>query len=450
VDGPSRGAAERLPLAIQLWAPAGLAVDTRAGRRHEGAVDASLDLEHRARDVVERAAMVVHPLDAEHLVGQAIAATGLSDLGEDTWRDGLVRLTAALREEARLTDLGVQIAAGELTGLLANRLGIGAWRRAHPEVAAADVTPPIVIVGQARTGTTILYDLLARDPATRVPLTWEVDQPVPPPETATYDTDLRIEATDARLAVTDALMPGFRAMHQMGARLGQECVRITACDVRSVTFATQYRVPSYGRWVLYEADMAPAYRWHRQFLQHLQSRHPGGRGARWVLKSPAHIWCLDALMAEYPGALLVQTHRDPLQIIASVSSLQAVLRGMASDVPPIPEIAAEWAGYILDGLDRSVVARERGTVRPDRVVDVRFDAFVADPLATVRVIYDRLGLELTAATEARMRAFLATQRETELGRHRYAFADTALSAGELRERARRYQEYFDVPSERLG
>jgi hypothetical protein len=304
-------------------------------------------------------------------------------------------------------------------------------------------------VGQARTGTTILFDLLAQDPATRVPLTWEVDQPVPPPETATYDTDPRIATTDAKLAVTDALMPGFRTMHQMGARLGQECVRITACDFRSVTFPTQYRVPSYGRWVLNDADMAPAYRWHRQFLQHLQSRHPGGGAARWLLKSPAHIWCLDALMAEYPGALLVQTHRDPLQIIASVSSLQAVLRGMASDGPTIPEIAAEWADYILDGLDRSVAARERGTVRPDRVVDVRFDTFLADPFAPIRLIYERLGLELSAATEARMRAFLATQGQTEHGRHRYAFADTALSAAALRERARRYQEYFDVPSERL-
>ncbi len=125
------------------------------------------------------------PLALDHLVAQATAATGSSDFGDGSWRDGLERLTAALREEARLSDLGREIAAGELLGLLANRLSLTAWRRDHPEVAAADVHPPIVIVGQARTGTTILYDLLAQDPSTRVPLTWEVDQPVPPPETAT-------------------------------------------------------------------------------------------------------------------------------------------------------------------------------------------------------------------------------------------------------------------------
>ncbi len=239
-------------------------------------------------------------------------------------------------------------------------------------------------------------------------------------------------------------------MHPMGARLGQECVRITACDFRSATFPTQYHVPSYGRWVLYAADMAPAYRWHRQFLQHLQSRHPAGQPARWLLKSPAHIWCLGALLAEYPDALLIQTHRDPLRIIASVSSLQALLRRMASDDVRLPEIAAEWADYILDGLDRSVTAREDGTVRASRAVDVRFDAFMADPFATIRSVYQRLGLELTADAERRMRAFLAAHGQDERGTHRYAFADTRLDAGALRERARRYQKYFDVPDERLS
>jgi hypothetical protein len=301
-----------------------------------------------------------------------------------------------------------------------------------------------VIVGQGRTGTTILHDLLAQDPATRVPLTWEVDRPCPPPETATYETDPRIDDVDAITSGVELLIPGFLAMHPMGARLPQECVRITVSDFRSVMFPTQYRVPTYGRWVLYEADMAPAYRWHRQFLQHLQSRHPA---RRWVLKSPAHIWCLRALLDEYPHALLVQTHRDPLRIIASLSSLIATLRGISSDDTSIPDAAAEFAEYIIEGLDRSVTARVDGTVDPDRVVDLHFGAFMADPFATIHQVYDRLGLELGDETETRMRDFLARHPPDLHGTHRYSFADTGLDAGELRERSRRYQEYFDVPSE---
>ena len=118
-------------------------------------------------------------LDAGRLVAQAVEATGLDDFGEPTWRDGLERLVPALRDEARLNELGEQIAIGGLVELLSNRLKITDWRRQHPEVATGDVVPPIVIVGQARTGTTILYDLLAQDPATRAPLTWEIDRPVP-------------------------------------------------------------------------------------------------------------------------------------------------------------------------------------------------------------------------------------------------------------------------------
>ncbi|HUI28531.1 MAG TPA: sulfotransferase [Candidatus Kryptonia bacterium] len=383
-------------------------------------------------------------LDPDQLVAQANEATGLEDLGEATWREGLDRLSTALQEEAALSDVGVQVAAGDLLMYLANRLRIIDWHREHPEIGASDVTPPIVIVGQGRTGTTILHDLLAQDPAHRVPLTWEVDRPLPPPETATYDTDPRIAEVQAQLDMTELLLPDFKAMHPIGARLAQECVRITGADFRSMIFPTQYRVPSYARWLLDEADMAPAYRWHRRFLQVLQSRH---RAQRWVLKSPGHVWCLGDLLAEYPNALLVQTHRDPLRIIASLASLLTMLRKLASDATTIAAGAAEFAPYLVEGLDRSVAARENGTVPADRVIDVQFKAFMADPLATIREIYQRLGLELTRDAETRMRAFLAANPQDKHGRHRYSFADTGLDAGEWRERSRRYQQYFDVASE---
>lgn len=383
-------------------------------------------------------------LDADRLVAQAREGTGLEDLGDDTWQEGFERVLAAFRDEARLTELGVVIVATEIVGYLSNRLGVVEEHRRSPENARAEITAPIVVIGQPRTGTTILYDLLARDPSNRAPLSWEVDRPVPPPETATYETDPRIDEVQAQMDAVEMLMPGFKAMHPIGARLAQECVRITASDFRSLIFATQYRVPSYAKWLLHEADMLPAYRWHRRYLQHLQSGH---RRDRWVLKSPAHLWCLDALLAEYPDALLVQTHRDPLRVIASVSSLQVTLRGLASAEVELPEIASEWAEYILDGLDRSVDARVDGRFASDRVVDVQFADFMRDPFGTIRSTYELLGLDLTDDAETRMRAFLAENPSEKHGGHHYTFADTGLDAGEIRERARRYQDYFGVASE---
>ncbi|MDQ1454901.1 MAG: hypothetical protein QOH28_521 [Actinomycetota bacterium] len=391
--------------------------------------------------------MTAEGLDAERAVEQAAEQTGLDDLGDDSWKEGLSRLVDALCNEAALNELGAALVGGELAGYLGDRMRIIEHRKEHPELVGVDVVPPIVIVGQGRTGTTILHELLAQDPATRVAMTWEIDRPMPPPETATYDTDPRIAEVDETLAGVDLVLPGFKSMHPMAAQLPQECVRITAADFRSMIFPTQYRVPSYSRWLLHEADMAPAYRWHRMFLEHLQSRCPA---RRWVLKSPGHLWALDALLGEYPNALLVQTHRDPLRIIASLSSLVARLRSLASDDTSIPDAAADFADNILDGLDRSVNARENGTVNADRVVDVQFRNFMADPFTTIRTIYERLGLELESAAEQRMRAFLAANPQDKHGKHTYTFRETGLDESALRERARRYQEYFDVPSEQLG
>jgi hypothetical protein len=268
---------------------------------------------------------------------------------------------------------------------------------------------------------------------------------VPPPQTATYETDPRIDEVQARLDMAEAIIPGFTTFHPMGARLGQECVRMTGGDFRSMIFPTQYRVPSYNRWLLDEADLAPAYRYHRRFLQHLQSDHPA---ERWLLKSPAHLWHLDALVAEYPDVVVVQTHRDPLKVIASVSALVAHLRQMASEETAVAEAAAEYGPDIFDGLERGMAARARGVLGPSQVVDVQFTDFMADPLATIAGIYDAVGRPLTADAEQRMRAFLDTHPgDGGGGGTRYRWSDTGLDADECRERATPYQERYGVASE---
>ena len=383
--------------------------------------------------------------ERDALVEVATAAVGSDDFGEASWQEGLDRLLEDLDGPARLNELGRTAAEVDVVNYLSTRLAVTDWRRTHPEVADGDITRPVFIVGQPRTGTTILYDLLAQDPANRAPLTWEVDRPVPPPETATYETDPRIAEADAIAALPDLIIPGFTDFHPLGGRLAQECVRITGADFRSMIFTTQYDVPDYNHWLLHQADLAPAYRWHRIFLQHLQSRHGGDR---WLLKSPAHLWCLGALLDEYPDALIIQTHRDPVRVISSISALVALLRRMTSDHSSVTRAADQFSEDILVGLDRSVCARTDGTVPADQVVDVQFGAFMADPFATIGTIYDALGLTFTADAEASMRAFLATHPgDGGGGGSRYTFADTGLDAEELRERSRAYQEYFDVPSE---
>ena len=386
-------------------------------------------------------------LTAASLVEGAAAETGLVDLGEDTWQEGLDRLLHALRTEADLNDVGAQVAASQLRDHLKSRLWVTDWHRRHPEIGRAGIAAPVVVLGQPRTGTTILFDLLAQDPRFRAPLTWEVANPHPPPETATFDTDPRIELAAVASAVSEAIIPGFQAIHPSGPQRAQECVSITAGDFRSLLFSTVFHVPSYTRWLLWDADMAPAYRYHRMFLQLLQWHYPA---EPWLLKTPGHQWCLPALLDEYPDATLVYTHRDPLKVIASTASLTAHLQRLASDHTSVPVLGAEWADYLVEGNNRSVDAREDRVVAPGRAVDITFGAFMTEPFDTVSAVYDRLGLELTPSVEARMRAFLADNPSDKHGVHAYTFSATGLDERATRRRTARYEEYFHVPRENLG
>ena len=336
--------------------------------------------------------------------------------------------------------------------LLGNRLAIIDWRKEHPEVADGDVVPPIVIVGQARTGTTILYDLLAQDPATRV-AAHVGGRPAGP---AARDRDLRHRPAHRR-GRRDPL--GRRPAH---ARLPrrctrwargspQECVRITASDFRSVIFPTQYRVPSYGRW----CDVRGRHGAGVPLAPHVPPAPavppPGRRRAadRWLLKSPAHIWCLDALLAEYPDALLVQTHRDPLRIIASlVVAASCTLRGMTQRRPAAPRDRGR-VGRVHRRRARPVGDRARGRHGRRRTRSSTCTSTTSWPTRSRRSARSTTPRARAHAPRARAR-MRDVPRRARPGRARpprYSFADTGLDDGEWRERTRRYQEHFGVPSE---
>jgi hypothetical protein len=380
----------------------------------------------------------------QRLIATASEETGSADFGDDGWQSGLDCVTDGLINDARLSAIGVEIAYLDLMRALKNRLDVIAWRKQHPEILRKPVTEPIFIVGQPRTGTTILYDLLAQDPDLRAPLTWEVDAPCPVPQPETYHNDPRIAQTQASIELSEQIIPGFLAFHPMGALVGQECVRITASEFTSMIFSVQYRLPSYYRWLLYEADHVGAYRFHRIFLQHLQSGVPG----QWLLKSPAHLWQLEVLLAEYPDALIVQTHRDPLNVISSIAALTHHLRRMGSDESNIAECAAQSYEEIVVGLERGMAMRDGDAALAARVIDVQFADFMKDPWSTISGIYEKLGRELRPDAAQKMRDFLAAH-PGDGGRGRYTWSDTGLDAGEVRDRVRVYQERYAVPTEQL-
>lgn len=383
-------------------------------------------------------------LDKANLLDTARRNTGLEDFGDPGFESNLDRLLDALKSEAQLTPLGRLIAREEILTPLCNRLQLIDHHNRYPEIAEAPIRAPIFIIGMGRSGTTVLHELLALDPQFRVAQTWEVDHPFPPPSTANYQNDPRIARVQKMLDRTDLVLPEFKKIHRTGATLPQECVRFTTGEFLSLIFWTNYNVPSYSRWLKDEADLSPAYRYHRQYLQLLQWKHPV---SPWLLKSPAHLWSLNELLAQYPDARFIQTHRDPLKMLASLASLVTHLRKMSSNQVDGAQIAREWAEWNALGLNASAQFRESGAIAPDRVIDLDFYGFMEDPIAQVEKIYNGFDLALENNTRQAMLDYLAVHSASQHGSHGYSFFDTGLDIDEERARVAPYQALFDTPLE---
>jgi hypothetical protein len=383
-------------------------------------------------------------LDPDALIDAAQRKTGLRDFGEGPFRENLDILVESLEREAGLTPVGRLLTREVLTTALAKQLQLQDWFVRYSEIAREEVRTPLIIVGMPRTGTTILHELMALDPNNRCPLFWEVEAPFPPPETRTYDIDPRIDRSAGHIKLSHYLMPGVEGMHRMGAQLPQECVSITADVFASMLYNTIYRIPTYAKWLAETADMAPVYRYHRRMHQLLQWRCPA---QRWVIKSPAHLWSLEALLREYPDAKLVQTHRDPLKIVSSLVSMTAVMRSAYGGGIDRDDLAQEWSNSCSFALNASLKTRASGAIAPRQIVDIQFGAFMKSAEAEVERIYDAFGFEFTPAFAQRIREYLAVNSSEKHGGHKHDFRNTGLDYQQEREKVRAYQEYFGVASE---
>jgi hypothetical protein len=391
----------------------------------------------------ERAGIRPFTLDEGALLAEAQRRTGLSDFGDAAFREPLGIFLRALENEASLTLVGRFLAHREVQTWLANRLQLtDTWRR-HPEIEGEAPRAPLFVTGSGRSGTSLLHELLAQDPASRVLRTWEALHPCPPPDAATEAADPRVARADREMRLWERIAPAYGTMHENGGAVPQECLYLTAHEFQSDLLSGSYQVPSYQAW-LARSDKTRGYRYHRRMLQLLQWRRPG---ERWVLKAPSHLWTLRELFAVYPDARVVVTHRDPLVVMASMTSLVATLFWMRSDRVDPRAIARTWLRGVAFMLTHSLEQREQGLLPDEQIHDVLYHELVRDPIGELRKLYARLALELTPEAEARMRAYLAARPKDRRGAHRYSFADTGLDLARERARFAKYQERFGVASE---
>ena len=326
--------------------------------------------------------------------------TGMTDFGDASFRVGLEKWCHSLNDEAALSQIGRIAAYFNIVDSLSVRLRMVNYRNSRPEISREVIRQPLIILGLPRTGTTILFELLAQDPAHRSPASWEVMKPIPPAREASYGSDGRIKTVEHLLSLAEKLSPGLKSVHALGAQLPQECVYMLASHFISEQFGFMYNIPTYRDWAL-EQDMTAAYRWHADFLQHMQVDF---QRERWVLKTPPHLAYLEYLLAQYPDASLVWTHREPLTAVTSFASLASTLRGGYSDEIDPVSVGQYEATHFSKILTRGMAQRNR--IDAGQVFDVGFEEICRDPLAVVRKIYEFFGFSLGRDAENHMLRYL--------------------------------------------
>jgi Sulfotransferase family len=376
---------------------------------------------------------------ADELVDQARRAAGLERFDSESYREGLDVFVADVNR-SNPPEAAVERIRGAIVGALTNRLKSTAYLERRPELLSRPIERPVFVFGVPRTGTTLLSNLLAADPARRSPLTWEIDDPVPPPTRDTLYSDpralARLEAERKMLAAR----PEMGKYYRNSAIYPNECMFFMMHDFKGLIWESRGRLPNYRDW-LFRTDMTSAYQYHKRFLQLLQADAPGV----WNLKMPSHALWIPTLLKIYPDARLVWTHRDPLAATGSFCSLIGL-----SHKAFTAQVDTRWLGencswQAVQHADRIMDARE--SLGKDRIIDVHYADLMRKPIETMRTLYKSLGDEYSADAENSMRSWLADNPQDKFGRHEYKLAQFGLTPEHVASMFERYLGRYEVERE---
>lgn len=359
-----------------------------------------------------------HRDDEPRTLNDAERGTSLSDWGEPDLKEGLSILLKSLNEDVKFSDFGRRAFLSRFHMHLCNRLRLAEDRKRLPGIAQERIDKPIFITGLPRSGSSFLLEVMAHDPTNRVPRTWEILQPSPPPDRATYDSDPRIEVAQRLLEEQGFTDPDLLATHPFGATLPEECAFIVEQSFVAGNYSGFVNATQYAEWLATKADHGIAYAFHRCFLQHLQSHY---RAERWALKAPAHMFYLHTLLNEYPDARVIITHRDLMKVLPSIASMATALNRIFSDPATVDPIAIgrKVVHLLVDGVRHTMETRDR-LAKPHQFCDVLYADLRSHPVETVERIYAHF--EIPFSDEAR-EAMTATSRTK--ARHGMATGGTA-------------------------
>jgi hypothetical protein len=379
-------------------------------------------------------------LVADQLVEQAQRKTGLTRFDSESFREGLELYLSDYNKNER-PDEFVDRNAADVVNALANRLKVTDFLAKRPELLQRKIERPVFVFGIPRTGTTLLSNLLAADPNRRSALTWEIDDPIPPPTTATLKTDPRALARLEQERQMLAAHPEMGKYYRNSAIYPNECMFFIISDFKCLLWEGRGKLPNYRDWLFSpDTDLTSTYEYHKRFLQTLQADAPGV----WNLKQPSHGMWLETILKIYPDARFVWSHRDPITATGSFCSLMALSQRSSGYVDKewlvqnYPWQAVQHANRIMDS---------RARLGHDRIVDVHYADLMRQPIETMRKLYASLGDEFTPEAQASMQAWLDDNPQGKFGKHEYKLGEFGLTPDKVRASFERYLSEYDVEPE---
>lgn len=383
-------------------------------------------------------------LDAATILAQAEAEVGIADTDRGV-AGNLERLLAEIAATFPLSPAGEARILSVLQTDARNRLESLKWLRDHPEIGDEPIEAPVFLMGLPRSGTTYFQYLFDRDHRFRLIRTWESTMPSPPPGYDPASVEER-RAAWREMQRQRGHFEGFEALHLYDEDGSDECHAFLQQSWGAAGLNNLYRVPGFFDWLMDEADLAETYRVHKRQLQCLQWLSPR---KPWALKYPNHVIAMNEILEVYPDARFVMTHRDPAQVVGSISKMTWNLRGMcAATTPDMHEVGHDMLHFIQRHIDR-IMAFDAGP-HGQRVVHVDYYALVADPVGQMRRIHAGLGIDTPEDVARAVEDWHAANPKNARGRNDYSLAQYGLDVAAVRERFAPYIARFAIPTEADG
>lgn len=355
-------------------------------------------------------------LDRENLLEQARQRAGLSDFGDLWFLEPMDQFLASANREAKLTPAGFAGQTEVIVKGLVSRLRMIEDIKQHPEILDEKVEVAGVILGLPRTGSTIFHRLLAAAPGMTALRWFEAQNFAPFPGEEPGNPVERRAYADAMLKGWLELSPELNSIHPLDSEAPDEEILILGQMFVSTMVEGMTFCPAFTRW-LDTYDQSKGHEELKTILKYLQWQDPSRRGTKWILKSPSNLPYAELVAKAFPDALLIMTHRDPVDVVPSYVSMEAALYKLSSDLTD-KEVGDFWFQRLVGWMRSFLEARAR--IGEDRFIDIDYREVAKEPLVQAERVLSRIGIEPDDQLEAALSEFLAGNKREQRPTHNYA------------------------------